>query len=179
MAYGSSLVIALNSDESIKRIKGESRPIVPYSQRARVLPSVDQRGRIRMAVTPEISTGTVEFGLPSQTATSVSTHLLLNDGQTSFIGGLIKRNLTRSRIGVPVLRRIPGIGNLFQNDAKSYTVTETVVLITPHLINVGDDAKVPEEQRAYEETLEAFERESTRLGRTPMGDPPSLGDSSD
>jgi type II secretory pathway component GspD/PulD (secretin) len=68
-----------------------------------------------------------------------------------------------------VLRRIPGLGNLFQNDAKSYTVTETVVLITPHLVNVGDTVDLPQEQRAYEESLEAFEMESSRLDRIRPG----------
>lgn len=150
---------------TINQVTTESVRFLESGIILRVTPSVDERNRIRLVVKPEISTGTVEFGLPSQTTTSVSTHLLLDDGQTSFIGGLIKRNLTRSRSGVPVLRRIPGFGNLFQNDAKSYSVTETVVLITPHLVNAGDPVDVPEEQRAYEEALEAFEMEASRLER--------------
>ena len=154
---------------TINQVTTESVRFLESGIILRVTASVDQRDRIRLEVTPEISTGTVEFGLPSQTTTSVNTHLLLNDGQTSFIGGLIKRNLTRSRSGVPVLRRIPGLGNLFQNDAKSYTVTETVVLITPHLVNVGDAVDLPREQRAYEESLEAFEIESSRLDRIRPG----------
>ncbi|GAB6077847.1 D-glycero-beta-D-manno-heptose 1-phosphate adenylyltransferase [Hydrogenobaculum acidophilum] len=36
-SYGDILVVGLNSDDSIKRIKGEKRPIVPQEQRAYVL----------------------------------------------------------------------------------------------------------------------------------------------
>jgi type II secretory pathway component GspD/PulD (secretin) len=151
---------------TINQVTTESVRFLESGIILRVLPSVDQRGRIRLDVTPEISTGTVVLGLPSQTTTSVTTQLLLTDGQTSFIGGLIKRSLTRSRSGVPVLRRIPGIGNLFKNDAKSYNVTETVVLITPHLVNAGETVDVPVEQRSYEQTLDAFDTESSRLDRT-------------
>ena len=147
---------------TINQVTTESVRFLESGIILRVTPSVDQRGRIRLDVTPEVSTGTVEFGLPAQTTTSVTTQLLLEDGQTSFIGGLIKRNLTRSRAGVPLLRRIPGIGNLFQNDAKSYTVTETVVLITPYIVNPGESPDVPEEQRSFQETMEAFELESSR-----------------
>jgi rfaE bifunctional protein nucleotidyltransferase chain/domain len=36
-AQGDALVVGLNEDESVRRLKGEARPIVPFAQRARVL----------------------------------------------------------------------------------------------------------------------------------------------
>jgi rfaE bifunctional protein nucleotidyltransferase chain/domain len=36
-SYGDTLVVAINSDESIRRIKGEKRPIMPQEERAEVL----------------------------------------------------------------------------------------------------------------------------------------------
>jgi len=36
-SYGDALVVAINSDESIRRIKGEKRPIMPQEERAEVL----------------------------------------------------------------------------------------------------------------------------------------------
>ena len=147
---------------TINQVTTESVKFLESGIILRVIPSVDEEGRVRLDVTPEVSTGTVEFGLPSQTTTSVTTQLLLGDGQTSFIGGLIKRNLTRSSAGVPLLRRVPGLGKLFQNEAKSYTVSETVVLITPHIVNVGDNPDVPHEQKSYEETVKALDAENGR-----------------
>ncbi|HLI95977.1 MAG TPA: adenylyltransferase/cytidyltransferase family protein [Candidatus Baltobacteraceae bacterium] len=34
---GDALIVGLNSDDSVRRIKGENRPIVPFEERARVL----------------------------------------------------------------------------------------------------------------------------------------------
>jgi len=39
-SYGDILVVGLNSDSSIRKIKGEKRPIVPQNQRALVLDSL-------------------------------------------------------------------------------------------------------------------------------------------
>jgi rfaE bifunctional protein nucleotidyltransferase chain/domain len=36
-SQGDALVVGLNEDESVRRLKGEGRPIVPFAQRARVL----------------------------------------------------------------------------------------------------------------------------------------------
>ena len=36
-SQGDALVVGLNEDESVRRLKGEARPIVPFAQRARVL----------------------------------------------------------------------------------------------------------------------------------------------
>tara|TARA_Y100000310_G_scaffold343421_1_gene450965 strand:+ start:5063 stop:5458 length:396 start_codon:yes stop_codon:yes gene_type:complete len=44
--YGDELVVALNSDESIRRLKGVARPIVPYWQRASVLLAVKGVARV-------------------------------------------------------------------------------------------------------------------------------------
>ncbi len=39
-SYGDILIVGLNSDASVKRLKGESRPVVPFRDRAKVLASL-------------------------------------------------------------------------------------------------------------------------------------------
>jgi len=34
---GDALIVGLNSDESVRRLKGENRPLVPFAERARIL----------------------------------------------------------------------------------------------------------------------------------------------
>lgn len=41
ISYGDYLIVAINSDESIKKIKGDNRPIIKQDQRAEVLSSLD------------------------------------------------------------------------------------------------------------------------------------------
>jgi type II secretory pathway component GspD/PulD (secretin) len=101
----------------------------------KVKPSVDQESRVLLEIHPEVSTGTVsDDGIPNQTTTEVTTTMLVHSGQTIFIGGLMRRNATETREGVPVLGDIPGVGLLFSNRSISTFNTELVVLITPYII---------------------------------------------
>ena len=107
----------------------------------KVRPSVDEQDRIFLEIHPEVSTGSVsDDGIPNQTTTEVTTTMLVESGQTVFIGGLIKRNTEQTREGVPVLGDIPGLGLLFSNRSISSINTELVVLITPYIV---DNDKVP------------------------------------
>ena len=101
----------------------------------RVLPSVDGKGRIMMSIHPEVSTGRIEDGIPNQVTTEVTTQMLVEDGQTVFIGGLIRRSLDQNREGVPILGDLPLLGRVFSNKFDSSTNTETVVMITPHIVD--------------------------------------------
>jgi len=96
---------------------------------------VDNENRILLAIHPEVSLGTISAGgIPSQKTTEVTTNMLVEDGQTVFIAGLIKQDNNESRNGVPVLGDIPGIGRLFSNESTKVNRTETIVLITPRIV---------------------------------------------
>jgi type II secretory pathway component GspD/PulD (secretin) len=112
----------------------------------RVVPSVDQRGRVRLQVQPEVSTASVTAGIPSKRSTQVTTELICEDGQSIFIGGLIRARSNTERDGVPLLRDLPVIGNLFVHSLESTASAETVVIITPYVIREPlDAAKVSDE----------------------------------
>ena len=100
----------------------------------KVTPSVDQRGRVLMRVHPEVSSATLADGVPSKKSTEVTTELVCEDGQSIFIGGLIKSSSTREREGVPGLMNLPVLGALFRSHGESSNYTETIVVITPHVV---------------------------------------------
>jgi len=102
----------------------------------KVKPSVDEQNRVLLDIHPEVSTGSVsDDGIPNQTTTEVTTTMLVDSGQTAFIGGLIKRSSVESREGVPVLGDLPVLGGLFSNRAINSVNNELVVLITPYIID--------------------------------------------
>lgn len=102
----------------------------------KVTPSVDRSGRILLDIHPEVSAGTVsDDGIPSKSTTQVSTRMLIPNGKTVFMGGLIRRSSNNSREGVPVLGDLPVLGPLFANDSSSVTTTEIVVLLTPVIVD--------------------------------------------
>ncbi len=113
----------------------------------RVTPSVDQRGRVKLQVQPEVSTATLNAGIPSKKSTQVTTELICEDGQSIFIGGLMRARSNNERSGVPFLRDVPVLGVLFTNSLESTATAETVVIITPHIIRQPlDTAKISDEK---------------------------------
>ena len=126
---------------TINQVTTESIEFLESGVILRVTPNVDPTGNIMMDIHPEVSTGAVDAnGIPSQTTTEVTTSLLVPDGKTVFIGGLIKHTQSQSYQRVPVLGRIPGIKALFRSKERSNVNTETVVLITPRLQNRAEAA---------------------------------------
>ncbi len=102
----------------------------------RVTPSIDNFGRIMMDIHPEVSIGTVnpDTGIPDQTTTEVTTRVLVEDGETIFIGGLIGTSVSNDHQGVPILEDIPLLGYLFSSENPRSTNTETIVMIKPQII---------------------------------------------
>lgn len=102
----------------------------------KVTPSVDRNGQILLDIKPEVSAGTVsDDGIPSKTTTQVTTRMLVPDGKTVFMGGLIRRSSNNSREGIPGLGDLPVLGALFSNDSENVSTTEIVVLLTPKIID--------------------------------------------
>ncbi|MEG7521516.1 MAG: hypothetical protein M3H12_00220 [Chromatiales bacterium] len=121
---------------TINLVTSESIEFLETGVILKVTPSVDQQGRILLDIHPEVSDGSVsDDGIPSKTTTQLSTRMLVPDGQTVFLGGLIKRNTSESREGVPILGDLPVLGAVFSNRSKSLVSTEIVVLITPKIVD--------------------------------------------
>ena len=141
----------------------------------RVIPSVDERGRIMMKIHPEVSSGSISAGIPSKKSTEVTTQLLAEDGQSILIGGLIKRDSSLRRTGVPILGALPVVGYLFANKEENNKSSETIVLITPHVIRNPLESISGGDRNAMDQAERALQRQGTTLGNNlPMRtDPPA------
>ena len=113
----------------------------------RVVPSVDQRGRVQLKVQPEVSTASLTAGIPSKKSTQVTTELICEDGQSIFIGGLMRARSNTERNSVPFLGDVPVIGNLFASSSETTATAETVVIITPYIIRQPLDAAKESEEK--------------------------------
>jgi len=158
---------------TINQVTSETIEFLESGVILRVTPQVDDNGSIMLNVHPEVSTGNVDSnGIPSQVTTEVTTRLLVPSGRTAFIGGLIKHTSALNQSGVPVLRRVPGLRRLFSNEVRAETNSETIVLITPRLVDSLDDAwnavptqKVDETQRAVDREFEVMDTDLSRFDR--------------
>ncbi len=86
---------------------------------------------------PDISTS----GNPPINNKSVTSQVAVQSGQTVFLGGLIAEQDSRGRTGVPYLSRLPLIGPLFGSKTKAQNRSETLVMITPTVIETAVDLK--------------------------------------
>lgn len=155
---------------TINQVTTESVEFLNSGVILEVTPSVDDKNRILMKIHPEVSTGSIVDGLPTQTTTEVTTHLLAEDGQPIFIGGLIKNQIRSSKAGIPVLKDVPGVGRLFGSTSDSVVQTETVVVITPYLINKEEEVFSEQESERFDGT----QREMLKRRKLPNGDNESV-----
>lgn len=86
---------------------------------------------------PDISTS----GNPPINNKSVTSQVAVQSGQTVFLGGLISEQDSRGRTGVPYLSRVPLIGPLFGSKTKAQSRSETLVMITPTVVETAVDLK--------------------------------------
>jgi len=71
---------------------------------------------------------------PKISTKSMHTLVKIKNGQTIAVGGLITSNDRKSEKGIPILRKLPLIGRLFDYKSKSLTRTELVIFITPKIL---------------------------------------------
>jgi type IV pilus assembly protein PilQ len=99
-------------------------------------PHISQGGKIVMEIHPEVSDGSLDaLGLPSTSTTEVTTSLLAEDGDTIFIGGLIREGKEKIKSNIPFLGRIPLLGTFFGKTIDRAAKSEIVILITPYIVS--------------------------------------------
>jgi pilus assembly protein CpaC len=105
---------------------------------------------IRLKVRPEVSTldfangvSLGGFRVPALTTRRAETVAELRDGQSFAIAGLLDNISQTDSAAIPILSKLPIIGNLFKSRAKRAEQTELMVLITPRLVRALDPDEVP------------------------------------
>jgi len=113
-------------------------------------PFIGDDGYVRLEIHPEDSSGSVTNGLPNSQSTEVTSNIMVKDGRTVVIGGLFREETTANRGQVPVLGNIPVLGAAFRNTADATRKVETIILMTPHIIN-DDTALYAESEKRQED----------------------------
>ena len=105
----------------------------------RLRPFVSSDDMVRMEIHPERSEGVVDptTGLPSATTAELTTNVMVPNGGTLVIGGLMEDEDDYTQSGLPGLSRLPILGYLFGTREKTDQRRELVVLLTPHVWSPG------------------------------------------
>jgi type IV pilus assembly protein PilQ len=103
----------------------------------RVTPHLTQDKKIVMDLHPEVSDlatqATVQGGIIINTS-EADTRVMVDDGQTAVIGGLIRSNISTVNTGIPVLKDIPIVKYLFSSNSTVKQNRELLIFVTPRLV---------------------------------------------
>ena len=113
-----------------------------------VTPRVNSGGMVTLDVSQEVSdvaaaTSGNASGIQSPTflERSFSSRVVVQDGQTIGLAGLIRDNVSTGNSGIPWLKDIPILGLLAGTQNNTRTRTELLVLLTPHVLHDQHDAR--------------------------------------
>jgi len=117
-------------------------PIISSNQ-FQVTPHINGDGTISMFLFPQLQSFTTAITPgtpPRQTTQGVVTFRRIKSGETMMLGGFITKQEDGGEIKVPLLGNLPIIGPLFKQSSKTVTGVETLIFVTPRIIeenNVG------------------------------------------
>lgn len=109
----------------------------PAALELKVTPQITADGTVVTKL--EIKNNSADFGnlvngIPPIETQTISTTVMVPDGGTIVIGGMYKVEKTTTKFGVPILSKIPLLGNLFRSASKRNEQRELLVFITPRII---------------------------------------------
>lgn len=139
----------------------------------KVTPRVNDSGLVLLDISQEISdvstTTSSTLDSPTIQQRKVSSSVAVQDGQTVALGGLIRDNLRRTNGGVPMLKDIPLLGNLFSSTSNTRDRTELLVMLTPHVVRNASDARaITEDLRRSMSSMAPIKRVQDKAGSNPV-----------
>jgi len=125
-------------------------------------PTINSNGILTMNVNLQLSEAqlndTSSIDSPLIVNRTLSTSLILKQGQTVMLGGLISKNKSTTDSGVPYLMDIPWIGTLFKSKNEKTVKTELIMLIKPYIIE--NTIQMNEETKKYKSILKTLNKYS-------------------
>lgn len=106
-----------------------------------VTPTINADGLVSLIVSQSVSSsepGPADLN-PIITDRSLNTAVLVGNGQTAILGGLIQNNEGTRGNSVPFFGDLPLIGNLFKSKADTFSRSELVIMITPKILKNSTD----------------------------------------
>jgi general secretion pathway protein D len=156
------VLLAANNHEA-RILVGSQRPFVQVSRslptetptrdqvvqykdvgtRLTVRPTISADGYVTLEVIQEVSSATTEtaFDAPVISTREAATQVLVKDGQTIVLGGLVDRQRDVTSGGVPLLSSIPLLGAAFGRQGRRTAETELFLFLTPRVLRTDEEVE--------------------------------------
>ncbi len=98
--------------------------------------------------------GATSYTVPVTSNRTVTSDVVVENGQTVIIGGLVSTKTLRTIEGVPGLWRVPVLGRLFRRDVEQEDKTTLFIFITPYIISSPEElSKITQQHRELSERI--------------------------
>lgn len=183
-------IMTVNNQTAVIRV-GEEVPVLTQTRNVQggdTIRSFDYKSvAVELEVTPRINVDrevflkvhptvkkilgfNAELNAPILADREAQTAVIVKDGQTVVIGGLMKDDKSESQSKIPILGDIPLLGTLFRSRDTTNEKTELLVFITPRVVDSDDEAREltirkESESKSGQTPYRMDAREHYRLGR--------------
>lgn len=110
----------------------------------KIKPQISEGGTIKLVISQESSTVAQATGVQASdlitNKRSLDTTVVVDDGNTIVLGGLIEDSVTENTQAVPFLGRIPVLGWLFKYRTEKKTKTNLMVFLRPVIVRSAEDS---------------------------------------
>ena len=186
-AFFTSEVQTTSNDGAIERNVRTKLHTVPVGLILLVTPSVAADGEIILKVRPTVTRQTgfvvdpnptlaaaeVVSRIPEIAVREIESVLRLRTGEVAVLGGLMQEESREDTAGVPLLKRLPGIGAVFRNRDRRKEKTELIVFLRPTVVrDPSIDGDLGRFHRWWRRTGGLGEPGGREAGRGPGGPAP-------
>jgi type IV pilus assembly protein PilQ len=115
---------------------GTNTQFVDATLSLKVTPHITPDGRVSMKLEAKNDSQgqTGANGQPAINKKKATTEVLIRDGETTVIGGILQISRTENQSAVPWLSKIPVLGYLFRKDSNTTQNRELLIFITPKIL---------------------------------------------
>ena len=173
---------------------GATAPVItvqfkPFGVKLDFTPTITPQGSIDLKVAPEVSS--LDFAnavvlegytIPAISSRRAETEVILKDGESFAIAGLIDNRVIETINKIPGLGDLPILGHVFRSRSTEKTTDELLVVVTPHFVkplSPEEKAKLPDMPATFLPTVSeqnAKKNKNSKKNNTPPpGDPQFVG----
>ena len=114
-----------------------------------IKPQVNEKRQVSLDIQLEVSDtlpSTTVTGTPAFSKRTAQTSVVVEDGQSLLLGGIISTASQDQRVGLPWLSKIPILGWLFSQTTQTADKTELFIMLTPHVVASPQEGKALTEE---------------------------------
>jgi pilus assembly protein CpaC len=169
---------------------GSTAPVItvqfkPFGVQLDFTPTITSSGAIDLKVAPEVSSldysnavTIAGYLIPALTQRKADTEVILKEGESFAIAGLIDNRVQQEAEKIIGLGSIPVLGQLFRTRQTNKTTTELLVVITPHIVHPlspDEKAKLPDFVLPFQKTVAQEKGKKSKNGAADTPQPEFVG----